>query len=40
MMTPAQSAKDSLSAPDWVAYTSRDVVSITPWVSSWPMTLQ
>ena len=40
MMTPAQSAKDSLSAPDWVAYTSCDVVSITPWVNSWPMTLQ
>ena len=38
MMTPVMSAKDSFSAPDWVAYTSLDVDSMTPWVSSCPMT--
>ena len=35
---PNTSDTDSLSAPDWPRYSSAARWSVTPWVSSWPIT--
>ena len=36
MSTPKMSEYDSFMAPDWPAYSSRAVPSVTPWNISWP----